>query len=346
MPALTSKKYLTLSLAEHKGKKGALIKTANPDAKVDTLPFSALKEIQETLETVRDDRSLDFVVFYGNAMKVHAGADLAMFAGKIDAQAVHEYLMAGANLDLFVKSLGKRTVSIIQGDCYGGSVEWPLMAEASVCASDASIQFSEVNIGIIPGWSGILNVLLRSNKENALYLAATGVKVSASQMLSAGLVAQVCPAEDLLPNALDLATADAMEKGAVESLSTIEDINEIIASRTDTARYRDLSGDVARKAELGELSRDKHADNFIGKYIAKRLNDLGRPLAPLAVKAVRDLVAKYSDIKATELKLAGEMVLEEAKLCFMLMSTVDRETGVNSILSANPLEKIPVYIGN
>lgn len=345
MPALISKKYLTIAFKEHRGKKGVLIKTANPVGKVDTLPFEALKEIHEALEVVRDDRSLGFAIFYGNEMKVHAGADLAMFAGEINSQVVHDYLMAGANIDRLVKSLGKRTISIIQGDCYGGSVEWPLMAESSICADNASIQFSEVNIGIIPGWSGILNVLLRSNKENAICLAATGRKINAREMLSTGLVAQICSAEDMMDKALDLVTTDAIDKREINSISTLDDTNKIIASRTDVGRYRDLCNEVSKKIEQGELIEDRHADNHVGKYMAMRLNDLGRPLAPLAVKAVFDLVGKYSNIKSTDKALAGEMARAEADLCFALMNTADRRTGVNAIMSANSLEKIPIFTG-
>jgi enoyl-CoA hydratase/carnithine racemase len=322
-----------------------LVKTANPVGKVDTLPYEALKEMRETLEVVREDQSLAFVIFYGGETKVHAGADLAMFAGEIDFRAVHEYLLAGAEIDMLVKSLGKRTVSIIQGDCYGGSVEWPLMAESSICTNDASIQFSEVNIGIIPGWSGILNVLLRSNKENALCLAATGRKINAQEMLSAGLVSRVCSAEDMMDIALDLVTTDAMDNPVINSFSTLGEINKIIDSRTDVGRYRALYNEVSKRIANGELIEDRHADNYAGKYIMMKLNESGRPLAPLAVKTVFDLVEKYSNVKSADKVLAGEMAREEADLCFALMKTVDRRTGVNSIVSANSLDKIPVYIG-
>ena len=345
MSAIISKKYLSVSRKEHRGKRGVLVKTGNPDGKVDTLPFEALKEIGTTLEVLRDDKELDFVVFYDNEMKVHAGADLAMFSGDIDSQLVREYLMTGARLDLLVKSLGKRTVSVIQGDCYGGSVEWPLMADYSVCAGDASIQFSEVNLGIIPGWSGILNVLLRSNKENALYLAATGCKIGAREMLSAGLVSWISSNDDMLACAMDLATASAIDKAPVKSLSTIDEINLIIKSRTDVDKYRNLSAEVLRKMDRGELSDDKHADNHVGKYISKRLNELGRPLALLAVGAVSIFVNKYSNIKSGDMGLIGEMACDEAELCFKLMETADRKMGINSILTSNPLDRIPVYAG-
>jgi hypothetical protein len=39
------------------------------------------------------------------------------------------------------------------------------------------------------------------------------------------------------------------------------------------------------------------------------------------------------------------MAHDEAESCFRLMNTVDRKTGVNSILTKDPLEKIAIYSG-
>lgn len=336
-------KYANLVTREHRGKRGALLKISNPDSKVDTLPFEALREIRRALDDIRDDKSLGFVVFYGEQKKIHAGADISLFAGDIDPPAVHEYLMAGTDLDLSIKALGKRTVAIMQGECYGGSVEWPLMAERRVCTPEATMQFSEVNIGLIPGWNGVLNILLRSNKENALYLAATGKRASAREMLDAGIVSQICPEDAIMQGALDVATTIQTTVTGVKTLSTLTETEKIIAARTDIKKYQALSDEISQKKASGELSGDKKADNYIGKYTAKRLNELGRPVAPLAVSAVFKLIEKYSTISLDNAELIREMAHYEAELCFQLMSTADRKTGIASILTNDPA--IPIYVG-
>lgn len=338
-------KYANLLTQEHRGKKGALLKISNPESKVDTLPFEALREIRLALDDIRADKSLGFVVFYGERRKIHAGADISLFAGDIDPLAVHEYLMAGADLDLSIKALGKRTVAIMQGECYGGSVEWPLMAERRVCTPEATVQFSEVNIGLIPGWDGVLNILLRSNKENALYLAATGNRASAQEMLDAGIVSRICPEDAIMQGALDIATANTIPPTAnrIKALSTLAETEKIIAARTDIKKYQALSDEISQKKASGELSGDKKADNYIGKYTAKRLNELGRPVAPLAVSAVFKLIEKYSTISLDNAELIREMAHYEAELCFQLMNTTDRRAGIASILTNDPA--IPIYVG-
>lgn len=63
-------------------------------------------------------------------------------------------------MDMRLKRLSRRiaTVAVMRGERYGGSVEWPLMASRCVASAECAVQFPEVNVGIIPGWDGVLNV--------------------------------------------------------------------------------------------------------------------------------------------------------------------------------------------
>ena len=342
-----SGKYVAATLKEHKGKKGVVLKFFNPDSKVNTVPAAAFAEIHRVLVELQEDESTGFMVLHGTTAKIHAGAELTLFAGDPDLQAVHDYLLAGTRLDLRLKEYARtrRTVSIMQGERYGGSVEWPLMAQYSICTPDTAIQFSEVNIGLIPGWDGILNVMLRSNKENALYLAATGNRIDARAMSECGLVSLVCSEENCMEMALDLATMDTVPPAGAKILATVGEINKIIAERTDAARYRALAEEVSDKLETGELGRDRFQENYVSRFIAKRLEELGKPLAPLAVQAVFDLIDAHPQVHRENYEAIKEMALGEAESCFRLMKTADRKTGVNSILTKDPLQKIPIYVG-
>ena len=73
---------------------------------------------------------------------------------------------------------------------------------------------------------------------------------------------------------------------------------------------------------------------------------MGKPLAPLAVSAVKDLLDKFPNVIRDDLSQIREMGEYEAHSCARLMNTQDRKTGVNSVLTKNPVEKIPVYAGN
>ena len=343
-----SGKYVTTNLKEHKGQKGVVVKFFNPYSKVQTVPMEALTEINQILEELQKDENTQFMVFYGDSGEIHAGANVNLFSGDVDLATVHEYLLAGIRMDLNIKEISRtrRTVSIMQGERYGGSAEWPLMARYSVCTPDTTIQFSEVNIGLIPGWDGVLNVLLRSNKENALYLAATGNRITAQEMFASGLVLLVCPDNEIMDRALDLATTDSLlPKSVPKTLATREIVDQLIAQGTNASRYRKLVEEVASKLKTGELSPDKNQENYVSKYIGERLAESGKPLAPRAVQSVFDLIDAHPRVRWEDFEAIKEMAHDEAESCFRLMSSMDRKTGVNSILTKDPLKKIAVYTG-
>ncbi len=347
MGTLFTGKYVTLTEKKHNGRTGGLVEINNPDNPVNSVPLQALKEIDKALDVIAEENTRSFIVFYGAFAKIHAGADLNLFKGSIDPETVHGYLAAGADLDLKIKQFAPdiRTVSVIQGERYGGSVEWPLMAEFSVCTPEAAIRFSEINIGLIPGWNGILNVLLRSNWENALYLAATGDRIDADAMLKTGLVNTIGPQNSIFKMALDLATCSQPETGrSIESLRIREEIETIVAIRTDATRYRALIDEAAEKLKNHKLSTEKK-DPLINQFVQGKLKELGRPIAPKAADSVFQLLDRHPEVNRKHFDGLEEMSRCELELCFELMNTQDRRVGVNSVLTSDPLEKIPVFVG-
>lgn len=341
--------YASLVKTSHKGQDGALLKISNPNSRVNTVPSEALAEIAQALDVVEADKALRFLVLYGEEGRIHAGADVNMFAGGLtanenppDYQAVHAYLEQGAGMDLRIKRLSKEriTVSAVQGERFGGSVEWPLMTTHCVAAPDSGIQFSEVNIGIIPGWDGILNVLLKSGTANALYMGTTGARLNADDMKEAGLVAALAEPEQLLAAALDLAVdpPPVPDKAALKRLAGEETLLKTLSERLNVRRYEALVEEV--KAKQDELEPKEFA-----RHIDARLAEMGRPVAPLAVEAVFGLVAKGALLEAGDLDAVEELAEDEVASCSNLMKTRDRVVGINSVLKAreNPLSKIAIF---
>ena len=150
--------YVNVEAIEYDGHPGALFFYANPDPRklhaVDTRGMQELEDAIGVIEARAHD--LKYVVFYGAYDPVHAGADITEFAGAPDYPAIRTHLLRGAALDARIKALWPklRTVGIFCGDRYGGSLEWPLFAEWGVADARTTVQFSEVHLGIIPGWNG------------------------------------------------------------------------------------------------------------------------------------------------------------------------------------------------
>jgi len=367
--------YVWLKRVAHEGKPGALLYYANPDPrKLHAVDVEGMRELEEGVAALAGAvDELEFCVFHGAYDPVHAGADITQFAGDCDYAAIDLHLNRGTELDIRVKQLWPRlrTVAILCGDRYGGSVEWPLFAEWAVCDQATRLQFSEVNLGIVPGWNGILNVLLKSNAFNARYMGQTGNPVNAVELNQMGLVQTVVstpsppdrrsiapedwPAiwqhhaddcmELLMSTALDLAAAEEKpQRNRGYELTSASELAAEIARRTDPRPYRALREEIElQTAALGEAP-DKDQVKAVSKEINKRLAELGKPLAPTAVKGLWEFVDRWANHTPSQL-LANYAAAahEEAKLCSDLMHTMHRREGINAILSKSLPERVPVF---
>lgn len=344
---------VTLSTKSYKGTDGVLLKIENPESPVNTVSFTALDEIGKALDIIENDNTFKFIIFYGSESKIHAGADISMFSGGLkdnenppDYDTIGKYLNLGTTLDLRVKKLSKtlKTVSLLSGERFGGSVEWPLMAEYCVISPEAGIQFSEVNIGIIPGWNGILNVCLKSGLENAIFMGTTGNRISAEQMVASGIGSCISEPDKMMDKALSFAVEEShsVQKGKKLIFTSEKELFRTLSERMNSHRYEKLID------ELKPVQAEMEPKEF-SKNIDRKLNEIGRPVAPLAVEAVFGLVAKYGQRTNTDdLDTVKEMGEEEAQRCLDLMKTNDRVRGIDSILKAreNPFNKIPLFKRN
>jgi enoyl-CoA hydratase/carnithine racemase len=372
--------YVWLKRIEHAGKTGALLYYNHPDPrKLHIIDEQGMKELYHGIRALADaaqaDHSLSFCVFFGAYDLIHAGADITQFAGDCDYDSISSHLYRGADLDVQVKQLWPRlrTVSVYCGDRFGGSLEWPLFAQWGVADGRTRVQFSEVHLGIIPGWNGVLNAILRTHPANARYMAQTGNPISADQMLRMGLVQavvqtppapdkRITPAEEwptvwaahaeicqrlLLEEALSLATQpDEPRRETSYRLSTDEELGEEVRRRTDVARYKALRARFRQDLARIDKDSDKSADAM--KQLARELNSelgrTGKPLAPKAVAAISQYVQRWSAVPKEQLLAHYEEAAHaEVALCDELMHTEHRRIGVNAVLTRILEERIPVF---
>lgn len=342
--------YVALTGRNVSGKEGVLLKISNPNSKVNTVAPGAFAEINQALDLVENEPKFKFLILYGGEGKVHAGADVNMFYGGLhenenppDYVAVEDFLNKGTAIDLRVKKIGeeKTTVGVMFGERFGGSVEWPLFANFCVAAPDTGISLSEVTIGIIPGWNGIMNVMLKSSTANGLFLATTGSRLTADRMLELGIINKVVESEKLMDTALELAVGNPSPTGSTKRLATEEELWNVLSKRMDTKPYQALYD------EVNEMKGKPEADlKELSKFIDRRLSELGKPLAPLAVESVMGFVAKYGGrLNPRDFGLVTEMAFDEARRCNSLLKTADRVIGMNSVLKGREdvLNKIPLY---
>lgn len=94
-----------------------------------------------------------------------AGADLGHFYGVIeqgDFAGLHRFIRRGQELFLALKYASVPVVAAVQGVALGGGCELSLHADAVIAHSEARLGVPEANLGVLPGWGGCTQLLLRT----------------------------------------------------------------------------------------------------------------------------------------------------------------------------------------
>lgn len=107
------------------------------------------------------------VIANGSAKAFSAGADLQYFLGAIerkDFSGLASFIRRGQHLFLALKYAPVPVVAAVQGVALGGGCELALHADAIVAHAEARFGLPEVNLGVIPGWGGCTQALLRAQE--------------------------------------------------------------------------------------------------------------------------------------------------------------------------------------
>ena len=321
--------YLVIEKVSYKGVKGAILCYYNPP--VHQVGNPALDAHLEGLDKVYAAREeLKFLILYGANDPVHAGGDLKESLEKLDRtlamkkekeqggtppQEIDQLydwadnrLRKGVSLHGIVRKIARhlRVVAVCGGGTrFGGSAEVPLMADYLVGDSRSGMCFSEVMIGLLPGWSGVARAIVKSGPINAQYMALTGREVKADKLKMCGiynavvdismafpkmqktadpktdkaLYAEALDKHDqetgmrLLPKGLEMAICPEQEITVLRNPPQIVSEAEItreVNGRINPQNYSHLWGKTLKEA---------------GEEIAKA----GRPLAPQSIDALRRL---------------------------------------------------------
>lgn len=320
---------LVLDEVELEGHRGAVTVYTNPP--VHQIGNPGLDAMLTGLGAL-DAKELEFLLLTWPCDPVHAGGDLKESAIRLEktharrdeleaSDAPHEQIDAlydwadgrldkGQALYRLLRRLSRRmrTVGVCGGGTrFGGSAEVNLMADLLVGDSRSGMCFSEVMIGLIPGWAGVGRALTKAGAINTRWMTQTGAQVRAADLERIGIYDAVVNLDipfpkkgrtgdkvgdaarhaaalaehdatiwpKLLSTALTLATGSAdpkvSEQKGAETLATEAQIADEVSRRAAPETYRDIWDKPLSEA-------------------ASELKNLGRPLAPQSVAELNALL--------------------------------------------------------
>lgn len=175
-----------------------------PGEKVNKFSSSSMLELSQRIEEIGRMSDLTHLLIASAKKGIFiAGADITEF-GKVQSQAqAEEFIRFGQKTLLALSRLPQITVAVINGACMGGGTELALNCDYRLMSDDAKavMALPEVNLGIIPAWTGTSKLPRRVGLPAALDMILTGKKIDGRRGKKMGLVDEVVPAAILLDGA-------------------------------------------------------------------------------------------------------------------------------------------------
>lgn len=191
-----------------------ILELNDPDA-LNALTPDALLELRALLRQCQDDASVRVLVLTGAGDRAFCtGANLKKTFPPERSFAANSLLGRTAEaqdggytrlLDLSDLQIWKPMIASVNGYCLGGGLELALQCDLRIAAENASFALPEVKLASVPAVGGVQALLRAIPAAHAMKLALTGDRISAREAQALGLVSDVVPAADLIPETLEIA---------------------------------------------------------------------------------------------------------------------------------------------
>lgn len=194
-----------------------MIETASPSAGVTLLKLSRpaqrnalsarlLREIADAILQAQGDPTVKAVVVTGNEKVFSAGADIKeMQKSGFEALSNYERQAAWDAIAGFSKPM----IAAVQGVCFGGGLEFAMLADIIIAGEGTIFGQPEITIGILPGDGATQRLTRVVGKSLAMQMILTGEPITAEVALRAGLVSELVPANGAVDRAVELASVIA-----------------------------------------------------------------------------------------------------------------------------------------
>lgn len=203
-------------------------------------------EILSVLKEFEDDPAVKgFVITgYGTAA-FSAGADIGKFPEMLgDADRSAQYARDCANVQVFMDQLKKPVVAAVNGFALGGGLEVAIRCHDIVATKNATFQFPEITLGILPGIGGCVVPYRKWPQGAEVFhdMICLGRPLKAAEAAEINMVSQIV---DDVPSLIS---------AAVETVNDLQDkVNPILEGKVDIP---DINIPAEPKAGKQTLSKE------------------------------------------------------------------------------------------
>jgi enoyl-CoA hydratase/carnithine racemase len=185
---------------------GAVATVVLCDPPHNPLSMAMVDRLEEVIPQLGSDRAVRAVVITGAGDRTFSvGADIREFGKAAMDVGMRAFIDQRLRVMAAVENLPKPVVCAIRGACVGGGLELALSCHFRIAAEGARLGLPEIELGIVPAWSGTQRLTRTVGRAHALDLMLRARKIGAEEAHRIGLVHEVCTAEVLLDRAQALA---------------------------------------------------------------------------------------------------------------------------------------------
>jgi enoyl-CoA hydratase len=191
-------------LTERRG--AVTLLTLNRPKALNALNAQVLADLTAALAAFDADAAQGCAVLTGSDRAFAAGADIKEMAAQGFADVYGGDLFAGYDR---IVATRKPVIAAVAGYALGGGCELAMMCDFILAADTAKFGQPEIKLGVSPGMGGSQRLARAVGKAKAMEMVLTGRMMDAHEAERAGLVARVVPADRLVDEAVEAATAIA-----------------------------------------------------------------------------------------------------------------------------------------
>jgi enoyl-CoA hydratase len=183
------------------------ILTLNRPKALNALNDALMNELGQALLTLDADDDIGAIIITGSEKAFAAGADIAAMANWSHMDVFKsEYITRNWETMLRIR---KPIIAAVSGYALGGGCELAMMCDFIIAADTAKFGQPEIKLGILPGAGGSQRLPRAVGKSKAMDMVLTGRMMDSAEAERSGLVSRVVPADKLMQEAIDVATAIA-----------------------------------------------------------------------------------------------------------------------------------------
>lgn len=204
-------KYLLVEEKEN----GVLLVTINREKSLNALNSEVLKELNSIFREIDLCEKTKVVILTGAGKSFVAGADISQMS-TLSASQGYDFGKLGMDTFMLIEKCSKPVIAAVNGFALGGGCELSLACDIRIASSKAKFGQPEVSLGITPGFGGTQRLIRTVGPGYAKEMIYSGAMIDAEEAFRIGLVNHVYEPEQLMEEALKLASLIA--KNAVKAV--------------------------------------------------------------------------------------------------------------------------------